>query len=110
MNARFAIVALMMSAACGGQPAATTPKAAKPYETFDVRRFGSGCIATTRSEMTCDGPCNPPTKKVECPAGIVEGKTLILVMAEDLTCSVDGVKTPCPEHDQGPVTVPPEAP
>ena len=107
MNARVTL-ALVLITACGGKPAPTTPTAPKPYETFDVTMSGDGCIAVTRAEMTCEGTCNPPVKKVECPAGIVAGKTLTLVMAEDLTCSIDGASTPCPEHDKGPVTVPPE--
>lgn len=109
MNARFPL-ALVVSAACGGPPSPAQPEAAKPYETFDVRTFGDGCIAVTRAEMSCEGPCNPPTKAVPCPAGLVAGQTVELVMAQDLTCSVNGKSTPCPEHDQGPVQVPPEAP
>jgi hypothetical protein len=69
------------------------------------------CIAQTRTKWECPpgGSCQgPPPKAVACPAGIAPGATVHLIMAEDLTCSVDGVTTPCPEHDTGEVQVPPE--
>jgi len=104
--------ALPVLAACGSKPAATAPQGPKIYEEFDVTRVGNDtCLAATRAKWECPpgGTCQgPPPKPVVCPAGLAEGATVHLIMAEDLTCSVNGATTPCPEHD-GPVQVPPDA-
>lgn len=98
--------------ACGSKPSASAPQGPKIYEEFDVTRLPSDkCIAQTRAKWECPpgGTCQgPPPKPVACPAGIAAGATVHLIMAEDLTCAVNGATTPCPEHDTGPVEVPPE--
>ena len=103
---------LSLLTACGSTPGPSAPLAPKVYEEFDVTRVGNDtCLAATRATWACPpgGTCQgPPAKPIACPAGLAEGATVHLIMAEDLTCSVNGTATPCPEHD-GPVEVPPES-
>lgn len=105
------VLASLPLAACGGTPSPSAPQAPKIYEEFDVTRVGAEtCLAKTRATWECPpgGTCQgPPPKPVACPAGLAEGATVHLIMAEDLTCSVNGATTPCPEHDTGEVQVPP---
>ncbi len=107
------VVLPLAAAACGSQPVQDrSPKPNGVYEEFDVTMLEGGtCLAASRIEFQCPpgGTCQaPPAKPVDCPAGLAAGKTVRLVMTNDLTCNVDGALTPCPEHDKGPVEVPAE--
>lgn len=108
------LVIPLAATGCGGSQTVQdrSPKPDGVYEEFDVTMLESGtCLAATRAEFDCPagGSCQaPPAKPVECPAGLAPGETVRLVMTNDLTCNIDGAPTPCPEHDEAPVEVPPE--
>ncbi|MCB9562470.1 MAG: hypothetical protein H6709_01635 [Kofleriaceae bacterium] len=102
----------LLVAGCGGGAGHAAAPAATPYDEFDVTMADDGaCWAMSRAEYACpDGAsCKaPPPKPVDCPAGLEAGGSVRLIMAQDLTCTVDGAPTACPVHDEGPVEVPPE--
>lgn len=105
------VVSLSVTACASEQVRDRSPKPDGTYEEFDVTMRAPGtCLAATRAEMSCPngGVCTRPAKAVACPPGLAVGGTVVLVMTNDLTCNVGGVKTPCPEHDKGPVQVPKE--
>ena len=105
---------LLLAASACGSPAVRdrSPKPDGVYEEFNVTMVAGGtCVAATRTQFECPpgGTCQaPPPKAVACPAGLAEGETVRLVMTNDLTCNVEGIATPCPEHDEGPVEIPAE--